>query len=255
MVLTQAEASAIDTFVENGGLLIATGMTGGYDSKGQRNATVPLACLPTARYGEPQPAEGWSLDPAKGSLKVTGRVPIDATYYAGTWRPDVSDLIPFAPDQRYGPPEFSYAVPGAPVRKMFGVAVRSHGKGHAVHIPWHIDWQYHRDGLSVHQEIIAGLVARYAPPQKYVLTGDGAVELMQLGRGNGQTLLHVINYAGQRNGRYNVPPQLHGLKLSVQGPAGTARALVNGSVLRGRSQGGRTWYDLPPLGAFEAIQI
>ena len=33
--------------------------------------------------------------------------------------------------------------------------MREHGKGHAVHIPWHIDWQYYRDGLPVHQEIIA----------------------------------------------------------------------------------------------------
>jgi len=255
MVLTQAEASAIDSFVDNGGLLIATGMTGSYDSQRQRLATIPLACLPTSSFNEPQHAEGWSLDPAKGSLKVNGRVPLDGSYYMGTLRADVRDLIPFAPDQRYGPPEFSYAPPDAPTRKLAGVAVREHGKGHAVHIPWHIDWQYNRDGLPVHQEIIAALIARYGPQQRYVLTGDGAVELMQLSRANGQTLLHVINYSGQRNGRYNVPPLLHGLRLGILGAAGDARALVNGSVLRGRSERGRTWYDLPPLGAFEAILV
>lgn len=253
MVLTPPEAAAIDAFVENGGLLIATGMTGGFDPKGERTATVPLACLPTASYGERAEAEGWSLDPAKGALKVTGRVPIDAFYYGGDLRAGVTDLIPFAPDQRYGPPEFSYAVPGAPVRTVPGIAVRAHGKGHAVHIPWHIDWMYHRDGLPVHQEIIAGLIAKYAPAQKYVLTGDGAVELMQLGRKNGQVLLHIVNYAGQRNGRYDPAPRLTGLRLGVQGAAGPLRALVSEQTLRGRAEGGRTWYDLPPLGAYEAI--
>jgi hypothetical protein len=254
MVLTPDEARAIDAFVADGGLLIATGMPGSYDAEGQRVAAVPLACLPTASYGEPQEAEGWSLDPTGGSLKVVGRVPIDATYYGGPLRAGVTDLMPFAPDQRYGPPEFSYAVPDAPVRTVPGIAVRAHGKGHAVHIPWHIDWMYHRDGLPVHQQIISALIGRYAPPKRFILEGDGPVELMQLGRPDGRTLLHVVNYAGQRNGRYDVPPKLHGMRLGVQG-ATSAQALVNGQALRGRVDGNRTWFDLPPIGAFEAILV
>jgi hypothetical protein len=78
---------------------------------------------------------------------------------------------------------------------------------------------------------------------------------MQLGRPDGRALLHVVNYAGQRNGRYNVPPQLHGLRLGVEGRAASARALVSGKTLRGRFEGGRTWFDLPPLAAFEAILV
>lgn len=255
LILMSEEAAAIDAFVNEGGLLIATGMTGAIDSKGAKVARVPLACLPTAAYAEPSEAEGWSLDPQKGNVKVTGRVPIDAFYYGGALRDNVSSLIPFAADQRYGPPEFSYAAPGSPIRQMPGIAARAHGKGHAVHIPWHIDWLYFRDGLPVHQEIIAALVAAYAPKPKFVLIGDGAVELMQLSRGNGESLLHVINYAGQRNGRYHVAPRLTGLRLGVDGPARSVRALVSGQLLKGRVENGRTWYDLPPLGAYEAILI
>jgi len=255
MVLSPAEAAAIDAFVANGGLLIATGMTGGYDAKGQRTAAVSLRCLPTAAYGERAEAEGWSLDPGKGDLKVTGRVPIDAFYYRGELRPGTRDLLPFAPDQRYGPPEFSYAVPGAPVRKLPGVAVRAHGRGHAVHIPWHMDWHYHRDGLPVHRDILAALVAKYAPPPRFVLTGDGAAELMELARPDGRSLLTVVNYTGQRNGSYDTAPRLHGLRLGVRGPAGEARALVGGQALPGRREGDRTWFDLPPVGAFEAVLV
>ena len=128
----------------------------------------------------------------------------------GTLRPGVTDLVPFAPDQRFGPPEFSYAIPGAATRKVPGVATMAFGKGRAVQMPWLPEWQYYRDGLPVHQQLLAGLIARYAPAQKATLTGDGPVELMIQAMPSGGLLMHVVNYAGQRNGRYDVPPKLHG---------------------------------------------
>ncbi len=256
LVLTDAEAQAIDAFVEQGGLLIATGKTGSMNSKGEDLASVPLKSLPTSRYGESEDAQGWSLVPDKGAMpQLVGQVPIDGNYYHGTLRPGAEDLIPFGPDRRYGPPELNYAIPGSPVRDIPGAAVQAYGQGHAVHIPWHIDWQYYRDGLPIHQQILAELIRRYKGPQKFVLEGTGAVEMMQMGRANGQSLLHVINYAGQRNGRYNDPPQLHGLRLGVAGPSGPARMLVAGATVQGTREGDRTWFDLPPLKAFEAILI
>lgn len=253
VALSPAEAQAIDAFVENGGLLIATGMTGGLDVAGTPASATALTCLPTQGYDASQSAEGWSLDPAKGTVKTTGRVPIDGPYYGGTLRSAVTDLLPFAPDQRYGPPELSYAIPDAVSRTMPGVALRPFGNGNAVQIPWHIDWLYYRDGLAVHQQIISGLIAKYAPEPPLVLTGDGAVELIQMGRPTGQSMIHLINYAGQRNGRYNPPPCLSGLSLGVKGRGREARALVAGSALHGKFDGERTWYELPPLGAFEAL--
>lgn len=257
MVLSQAEVAAVDAFVEAGGLLIATGRPASFDTNGEAMPNVSLQCLPTASYAAPQDAEGWSLVPAKGPLaeRLVGQVPIDGEYYGGTLREGVTDLVPFGPERRWGPPELNYAIPGAPVRDIPGVAVRHYGAGHAVHIPWHIDWQYYRDGLPVHQQLIASLVDRYAPTRRFVLEGTGAVELMQLGRANGETLLHIVNYAGQREGRYNKAPELHGLRLGVLGPSGPARLLVAGTELTGRREGDRTWYDLPPVAAFEAVLL
>lgn len=256
LVLTQGEAAAIDGFVKDGGLLIASGKPGSMTGKGDALLSVPLQSLPTAAYSERQAAEGWSLVPDNGELpRLVGQVPIDGYYYGGTLRPGVRDLVPFGPDRPYGPPELNYAIPGAPVRSLPGVAVRRYGRGHAVHIPWHIDWQYFRDGLPVHQQILAELIERYAGPQKFVVEGRGAIELMQLGRENGQSLLHIINYSGQRNGRYNEPPLIHGLRLGVEGSVNMARLLVADTTLQGTPQADRTWFDLPPLGAFEAIHL
>jgi hypothetical protein len=258
MIVPPAEAAVLDRFVSDGGLLIASGMTGAYDDRGQLLEKTALACLPTERYAAPNKVAGWSLDPSKGDFRFsTSKVPIDAYYFDGTLRPGVTDLVPFAPDQRFGPPEFSYAIPGAATRKVPGVATMAFGKGRAVQMPWLPEWQYYRDGLPVHQQLLAGLIARYAPAQKATLTGDGPVELMVQAMPSGGLLMHVVNYAGQRNGRYDVPPKLHGLSVGVLAPpAAQARLLVSGQTVKGvRRAGDRTWFDLPPVGAFEAIVV
>ena len=257
MLLSAEEARALDAFVEQGGLLIASGIFGGFDARGNNAEQNPMAAFPTKAYDKPVPAQGWSLDPTEGPFRFTGeRVPIDGLYFGGMLRPGATNLVPFAPDQRFGPPEFSYAIPGDPARKEPGVIAMPFGKGHAVHVPWLFDWQYFRDGLPVHQQLLGKLIERYAPPAPWTLTGDGAVELTAQRTTSGQTLLHIVNYAGQRNGRYDTAPRLHGMKLGVRG-ASAARALVSGQTIQGQTMAGdeRTWFELPPVGAFEAILI
>jgi hypothetical protein len=260
MMLSQDEAKRLDAFVESGGLLITSGMTGGYDEHGRAVEAIRLASFPLDRYDAPQNAHGWSLDPVanKSDLGLVGRVPIDGFYFGGPSKARATSLLPFAPDQRFGPPEFCYAIPGQAPRKAPGVSFMPFGKGHCVHIPWLVEWQYYRDGLPVHQQLFAGLIARYAKPQRFTLKGNGPVELMQLHRQrDGASLLHVVNYAGQRNGLYAEPPSLHGLSIGVRGPApAQARAIVSGQPVQARrGDQGMTWYDLPPVAAFEALLL
>jgi hypothetical protein len=262
MMLSAKEAEAIDAFVRNGGLFITSGMTGGYDENGNPVAAMPLACFPLQGFTTPQKAEGWSLDPAKSNneLALVGRVPIDGFYFGGQPRKGASNLIPFAPDQRYGPPELSYAIPGTVPRSAPGLSLMPFGKGHCVHIPWMMEWHYFRAGLEVHRQMLAGLIARYGVPQRLMLDGKGPIELMSLRRpSDGATLVHVINYAGQRGGHYGDPPKVDDLRLGVRGPApASVRALVNESaltVMADPQAKAITWYNLPPVGTFEAILL
>jgi hypothetical protein len=260
LCMSDEEAAALDAFVSTGGLLIASGMTAGFDGKGQARAAMPLASFPISAYEQPTSAQGWVLDSANGALKhSTNPTPVDAYYFGGKLRAGAENLLPFMPDIRWGPPEYSYIVPGSERRAMPGLLARPYGKGHAVHIPFLNEWQYYRDGLPVNQSLLAALAARYAPPQPFVLAGKGAVELTVLRSGERNILMHVINYTGQRNGRYDAPPELHGLSIGVLNPAaGEVHALVAGRPLRGSRRDGdaeRLWFDLPPVGAFEAVLI
>ncbi len=256
MAIGAAEAKALEAFVSAGGLLIATGGAATLDREGKPQAlSLPF---PIDRADAPEATAGWSLDPARGTLAVAGRVPIEGPFFGGALREGARDLLPFAPDQRFGPPEFSYAPTDAPRRALAGVPVLRHGAGHVAYIPWFMGRQYTRDGLAAHQQIVAALIADHAPPARFVLDGRGPVELMQVSRASdGATLLHVLNYAGANHGRYDPPPAIHGLRLGIRGaPPKGVRALVTGRELpRGKVADGMTWYDLPPVGTFEAVLL
>ena len=258
--LSDDEAAAIDNFVAAGRLLITTGKTGSLDAKGQQRARQILASSPVDMFTGESDAHGWSLKNEGSKLDFGGgRIPVDGRYFHSRQRQGARTLIPFAPNQRFGPPEFSYARPDAPVRPDPGVVAIQYGKGTAVHIPWTPETLYYRDGLQAHRDLFGAIINRFALPPPIRLEGEGAVELtVQRQEGTGALMVHVINYAGQRNTAYTTPPLLHGLKLGVRGafnPA--ASALRSGRTVRGvwKPDDDYQWFDLPPVAAFEVLRL
>lgn len=261
MTLGDEEAVALDAFVEAGGVVIATGYTGATGQGGRPRPTPAMQSSPVDSFGKPVDGHGWSLDMSKAAIDMgPGRMPVDADFFPVTPRNGATSLLPFAPDQRFGPPEFSYAIPGQPARNDAGALVMAHGKGHHVHIPWLPDWLYYRDGLDAHRVLFESLIARYAPPPPLILEGDGPLELMAMKQADtGKLLVHVINYSGQRDTHYTDPIVAHGLKLGVRGAVGSnAQMLVAGKSVRGKRRSGDSdhlWFDLPPVDIFEAVQL
>lgn len=261
MILDDGDAEALDAFVEAGGLLIATGYTGAQGQGGKPRSGPAMKSSPVANFGQPRDGHGWSLDMSKAAIPMgPGRMPIDADFFPVTPRSGAASLIPFAPDQRFGPPEFSYARPGEAARADAGALVIAYGKGHHVHIPWLPDYLYYRDGLDAHRVLFESLIARYAPPPPLVLEGPGPMEMMAMRQADtGKILVHVINYSGQRNTHYGDPVIAHGLKLGVRGSVGsTAQMLVAGKPVSGKRRNGdgdHLWFDLPPVDTFEAVQL
>jgi hypothetical protein len=256
--LSAVEAAALDAFVHEGGTVIATGRAGAFDGTGKPRSKMPMQSSPIDSYGKPLDAHGWSFD-AKGSPIDFGgaHIPADGEYYPADLKPGTASFLELAPGQPFGPPELSYAHPETKKPAYPGILVRAFGKGRSIHIPWRPDVQYYRDGLPDHAGIFAALIHHYAPPAQLLLEGDGPVELMTMGKADGGLLVHVINYAGQRNGLYEKPPEIHGLRLGVRG-GGAATSLIMPGALRqigATDAKGYRWYALPPVGYFEAISI
>lgn len=256
-----AEAAALDAYVEAGGLLVATGETGFYDDRGVARPAQALAALPVSDLrARRRDMRGAYFRVGAGelpSLPDTGLLYLDGRYLHPAVRDGAETMLRLIPPQRFGPPELCFPDVDS---DLPGVVSAPHGQGRGVYLPWLPDWLYHRDSLPDHRELIAGLIRRNAPPAPVVLEGAGPVELtVHRQATTGRWLVHLVNYSGQRNNLYEDPVAIHGLRLGIRAKAvGRARALVADAELVPEAAGdetGRTWLALPPLGAFEAISI
>ena len=73
----------------------------------------------------------------------------------------------------------------------------------------------------------------------------------------GELVVHLVNYAGQRQSAYEEPPALHGLRLGVRADVGQGRALVGGVAVKpgARDAQGYAWLEVPAVKHFEAILL
>lgn len=258
-ILTDAEAAALDAYVEAGGIVIATGQTGAYGGLGAKRKKMALQSSPIASYDATLDAHGWSWDAALVAEidLAPARIPATGPYYTAALAEGVDNLLSRAPNQRFGPPELSYALPDAKRGEEPGVLVRKVGKGVSIHMPWRPDVMYYRQGLPDHARLFAALIEKYAPPAPVKLEGSGPVELMVMKQPLANRLLiHVVNYSGQRNGLYEKPALIHDLRIGVRG-GGEAETLVDGKRLGRGKKGsdGYRWYSLPPVNYFEALTV
>lgn len=63
--------------------------------------------------------------------------------------------------------------------------------------------------------------------------------------------------AGQRNRLFEEPPALHDLKLGIRSAVSAHALLASRPLVQSGpvDKDGYLWFDLPPLGYFEAIQV
>jgi hypothetical protein len=258
-VMGDKEAAALDAYVGQGGVIIATGETGLYDAVGRPRTEPALKSLPLK--GMPHTRErmkGAYFRIAEGELPLPGvkLMMLDGRYYVAEPAPGAETLMTVLPPQRFGPPELCF--PDFDSTQP-GVIIGRHGLGRGIYLPWHPDWQYHRDSLPDLRSLLAELIRRHAPAAPVKLAGKGALEVTILEQAaTGRAIVHVVNYGGQRNNLYEDPAAVHDLKLGIKGATGEASALVVGQMLppSGATDGdGYTWYDLPPVEAFEAISV
>ncbi|TCL68174.1 alpha-amylase family protein [Rhizobium sp. BK251] len=258
--LSDEEASVIDRYVENGGIVVVTGDTGLYDERGAPRDRPALKCLPI----EDKPStrlhmRGAYLRIEEGELPLpqSKLLMLDDRYFVSKPKEGSATLMKLLPPQRFGPPELCFPDFES---ELPGVIVGSHGKGKAIYVPWNPDWQYYRDSLPSHRVLVADLIERNIPPAPVRLEGKGSLEVtIQQQESTGRLLVHVVNFGGQRNNLYEDAAAVHGLRLGIRGAAKEAVALVSGKTVAASKAGapddGYTWFELPPVEAFEAISV
>lgn len=254
--ISDNEAAALDAYVARGGKLIATGEAALYTEKGVRRETTALTSLPVTRIdcdGKSRRGAYFRKTPKDLDLPHTELLMLDGLYFDAAVKQGVRTRLKLLPPQRFGPPELCFT--DAEARDP-GVLECDHGKGRTYYLPWLPERQYYRDSLPDIRAVMTQLVLECSPEQPVVLEGRGPAELtIQHSRDGRRTLVHVVNYSGQRNNLYEDPAELHGLRLGVL-KGGKARLLVAGrDIAPSTVEHRRTWFDLPPVGTFEALEI
>ncbi len=251
--MSDAEAAVIDAWVEAGGTLLATGETALYDAQGVARERPALKSLPITDRPMARPRVAHGELPIGDEVKL---LMLDHSYYVAEAVEGAETVLKLLPPQRFGPPELCFPDFES---EMPGAIISASGKGKAVYVPWHADALYYRDSLPHTRTFLVDLVTRHIAPAPARIEGRGSLELtVQSQPGEGKVLVHLVNFSGQRNNLYEDAPALHGLRLGVRQVEGEAHALVSGQTLQPEGPAdsdGYVWYRLPPVEAFEAIQI
>jgi hypothetical protein len=256
--LSAEEAAVLDAFVAQGGTLIATGETGLYDERGAPRDGFALESFPVSRLNQAaDKLETYvEISPDELNFPKTRLLHLDGWYFYSAPRDDAERLLTLLPPPKYGPPELCF--PELEPEDNPGVLTRRFGKGRAVYLPWLPEWLYFRDGLPEHRELIAQLIGEAShAPMKLVGAGPLEVTVRAKDHGAGDLVVHLVNYAGQRQSAYEEPPAIGGLRLGVKDAKGPARSLVDGSAIEVGTPDaeGYAWLDVPDVKYFQAILI
>jgi hypothetical protein len=256
--MSDAEAAALDAFVAQGGTLIATGETGHYDEHGRRRSRFALASFPANR-----------INHAAKELETYVQIGVDELDFPKTrllhlhgwyFYPEAAEgaerLLTLLPPPKYGPPELCF--PEVAADENPGVLIKGSGRGRVAYLPWLPEWLYFRDGLPEHRELILQLIGKASqPPLRLLGAGPLEVTVRAKNGGSGDLVVHLVNYAGQRNSAYEEPPAIGDLRLGVRGGARAGKALVAGVAVEfgAPDDDGYAWADVPAVKYFEIIAL
>lgn len=278
--LSDEEAAVIDSYVEQGGHLIATMESGLYDADGRKRPKLALECIgrqeiATAGAGgagtQASGAESAGAEAAEFTyltvkdkvllgkysadtdlLMLEGRLLLtEPARGSGPGGEEETDLFGI-PAVRNTTPEFAYweSVSAAP-----GLIRRAYGKGTSAYLPWAIDKLYHLMGVPEYKEVLAGLVRRASGPLTIQCDAPAGVECTVASRKDGGYLIHLLNGVAAQGKPLAETVAVSDIRLRVKGSFRTAASLNTGNRYPVEQEGIYSHFLIPVLGLYEAIVV
>lgn len=257
--------NALDTYVRNGGKLLATGATSTKDELGKPLNTIRLQSL--------------GVDPSYELFKRASStyLKVQAEDKAALGQKELADFsiimqysdflkctptgaakgyLKFLPQTRFGPPEKSYYTE-ADITDFPGLVSNTYGRGKTVFIPWQLGEQYYTKGHYMHRTLfVAALQNGLQVNREVVTTASPLVEITHLANRNGAfEWLGMINHSGQIGGSLREPVSMRDIRLSFQPakPVKEIKLVSSGKSLPFTQTGGRVECTVPVLDDFEMV--
>lgn len=243
--LSDAQARALELYVQAGGHLLGTGGVPSADARyAQRvERLLGLSCTGPESHGD----LGDYLRVSDGGLFPSAgagaRIPVVGSLWHVQPLPGVTtfaDLYPVDPEA------------GGPT----GLFVARHARGEVAYLPWRIGASYQELGCLAHRQIVGDLLARWLTPL-VVTDAPSSVELTLAHplADPRRALVHLFNDTARAHRSACEVIELGAFSLWLRGRYAVARRLENGERLDLLSEDGGVRLALPRLGAWSAIEL
>jgi hypothetical protein len=251
-------ARRLDAWVEGGGTLVVSGLSGLRDEEYEVRSESPFECLGIERVREIRPdlrGAYFLIDDHEsfGRLADTDLLYLDGPYVDAEYRPDVRRLLRLVPPGPFGPPE--RVTLGEPTGEP-GMTTREVGDGRSIVLPWRCGTLVERDGHPNTSDFLADVLEHHAGLDPLGGTLSPMVEVTLFERPDGTLLLHLVNASGHFGVREVAPVPMRDAEviLPIEGEPSSVRALV-GERCEFSASDGRLSIRVPELGLFEALVI
>ncbi len=262
--LDDAQLAALDRYVENGGGLVATYDSAGFDAEGRPRAEVSLQSLGArrivARREGPTAMRAAYLrvtrpEDLPGSDE-TDLVALDRAFLYVDPRPEAVPSFALIPPSRYGPPEKTY---WEIETNHPGLLWHAHGRGRTAYFPWPIGGLFFDLSLPEYRSLLVHAVESVSKSGRQVVTNAPPQVEIVVGQQpeRNRTLVHLINYSGHEGRSFHDPLEIRDVEVTIRGVrAGAhARSAELGKSLSLETSEAELTFVLPRLGLFDLVVI
>lgn len=256
----------LDSYVENGGKLLATGVTA---SGNPEKETAKSEQLPNA-YGvlnieelvEKKMGSYFKMEPEEREiLTKLGKVDmiyVDSDLLSCEIDSNAKSLLKYVPECMFGPPEKCYC---EEERDIPGIILNRFGQGRSSFFPWKLGSHYESAGNHAHRLLLQSVLENFMSLERKIeLDCPPAVELSHRSSADqSYELIGLVNLLGQLGTNFTEPPGIEDIsvRLKIEEEPGEIITLKSKEKLdfNFRKDENVVDFTLPELGLFEVIVV
>ena len=270
--LSASTVAAIETFVRQGGTVIATGETGvltAADAKqnspsigwlGIRAVRAVRTDMRSAVLERPSSTDRGNTNQVLASIGIADRdlIAIGDTFVFADYDEEAVTSHRLIPPHNYGPPERCY---WSLETDIPGLAISTIGDGNAIHIPWKPGELYYREGYDNTSGFMFEVLESYAGVLRVNGNLNEMVEVtLAFGKDSDDRsfyLLQLVNGSGHFGNSYFDPVSMHDITMKLRLPQlhGSIESLSGNPVSIDLGADGYATIELAALDEFDAIKI
>ncbi|MDF2960158.1 MAG: Beta-galactosidase [Paenibacillus sp.] len=262
--LSGRAGSILDSYVQDGGKLLATGGTSACNEKGTPLPELGLACLGADRIEHTYPRQQgtyFRIRPQDKEL-LRGFEELDIVYlydeyFVSRPKPESTAVLGYIPPCMFGPPEKCYYTT---VTDTPGLLYYPYGKGSSVLLPWTIGKHYEKLSNHAHSMLITGALLDLLQLERSltVHTSPTVETAAHRKTDSGSMLVHLVNLSGQLGTAFHPPIPVRDIEVTAVagGTPAKVTALRSKQPLEFHMTDSRhVTFTLPELQLFETILI